>query len=87
MPDSDVITRLGLDDGVFDDYRAGGHFRRDGPPVNKVLPELPQWQSQPMTTGEDGLSSGTDGQRHMRCHHGRFVSWRGRAGLAQWKRI
>jgi hypothetical protein len=64
MPDWDVITWKDwvLDDGVFDNDR--GHFRRDGPPVNRdnrVPPELPQWQSQPMTTSEGGLSSGTHG--------------------------
>jgi len=44
MPDSDVVTWQDwvLDDGVFDSDR--GHFRRDGPPVNRdsrVFPELP----------------------------------------------
>ncbi|KAF8504503.1 hypothetical protein F5888DRAFT_1886653 [Russula emetica] len=51
-----------LDDGAFDNDR--GHFRRNGPPVNhdnRVPPELPQWQSQSMTTSKGGLSSGTHG--------------------------
>jgi hypothetical protein len=92
-----------LDDGVFDNdkghsRRGGPPVNRD----NRVLPELTQRQSQPTTTSEGGLSFGTHGlepltssekslliywQRPMRYYHGRLVSWRGQAGLAQRKRI
>jgi len=76
--------------------------RRDGPPANRdssVPAELSQWQSQPMTASEGGISSGTHELEQLsenviadilEATHamlvGRLVSWRGRAGLAQRKR-
>ena len=61
-PDSDVIiNQIGwvLDDSV---RQRRGHFCRDARQSNRdnrVPPEPPQWQSQPMTMSEGGLLTGT----------------------------